>query len=254
MINRLKSAVFFFCIFCCLPLYAVEFPAVPNPFRYVNDYTNTLHTTERQVLENKLISYSQETSSQIAVVIIPSTQGYEIAQYAFELGDKWGIGRKQHNNGVLMLIALNDRKVFIATGQGLEGVLPDALLSQIIRQVITPQFKQGFYASGIERGLDYIIAASKGEFAPEPEEDSWEDYIPFLIFALFVLFILFSEIKERRTPYTRSTIPHSTLSRHYRSHGGFGSGNGGFGGSSGFGGGGGFGGGSFGGGGAGGSW
>ena len=96
------------------------------PFHYINDYTNTLSSEHKQILENKLIAYSKETSSQIAVVLVPTTGEYEIADYTFALGDKWGIGRKNLNNGVLMLIAKDDRKVFIATGQGLEGVLPDA--------------------------------------------------------------------------------------------------------------------------------
>ena len=139
MTKILKSAVVFFALFFSSLLMAVSFPSSPTPFQYVNDYTRTLTSNEKQQLENKLIAYSKETSSQIAVVLIPSTEEYEISQYAFELGDKWGIGRKQLNNGVLMLVAVNDRKIFIATGQGLEGVLPDAFLSQIIRQVITPQ-------------------------------------------------------------------------------------------------------------------
>ncbi|PJG82653.1 TPM domain-containing protein [Caviibacterium pharyngocola] len=261
MIKLMESAVVFLFVFCCSSLWAVNFPASPNPFRYVNDYTNTLTTGEKAQLEQKLIDYSKETSSQIAVVLVPTTGEYEIAQYTFALGDKWGIGRKQLNNGVLMLIAVDDRKIFIATGQGLEGVLPDAFLSQVIRNAITPQFKQGFYAKGIRNGLDYIIAASKGEFdAQQEEDDSWEQYIPFIMITIFVLFVLFGELNWRRTPYISPTNNHpseilrrqSTLSRRRGNGGGFGGGfgSGGFGGGSG----GGFGGGGFGGGGAGGSW
>ncbi|WP_040976298.1 TPM domain-containing protein [Necropsobacter massiliensis] len=261
MIKLMQSAVVFFCVLLSFAASAVNFPAAPNPFRYVNDYTNRLSASEKQQLENKLIAYSQETSSQIAVVLIPTTGDYDIAQYAFELGDKWGIGRKQLNNGVLMLIAVNDRKIFIATGQGLEGVLPDAFLSQTIRSVITPQFKQGNYARGISNGLDNIIAASKGEFAPESQQQNdMGEYIPFIMITIFVLIVIFGEIQWRKTPYISPTNNHggqilrrqSTIGRrHNRSiGGGFGSGGGGFGGSSG----GGFGGGGFGGGGAGGSW
>lgn len=258
MIKLLKSAVIFFSIFFSINSYAVNFPALPNPFHYVNDYTATLTPSERQLLENKLITYSKETSSQIAVVLIPSTENYDIAQYSFELGDKWGIGRKQLNNGVLMLIAVKDRKIFIATGQGLEGALPDAFLAQIIRNVITPAFKQGRYMLGIDRGLDYIIAASKGEYdAAQTEDDDWTQYIPIIMISIFVLFVLFGELSWRRTPYISPTNNHNgqifrqpTVRR--RSSGGFGGGfgSGGFGGGSG----GGFGGGGFGGGGAGGSW
>ncbi|MFZ7230850.1 TPM domain-containing protein [Avibacterium avium] len=257
MIKLLKSAVIFFSIFFSINSYAVNFPAPPNPFHYVNDYTGTLTPSERQLLENKLIAYSKETSSQIAVVLIPTTGNYDIAQYSFELGDKWGIGRKQLNNGVLMLIAVNDRKIFIATGQGLEGALPDAFLAQIIRNVITPAFKQGHYSLGIDRGLDYIIAASKGEYDPAKDEPEWTDYIPILMIAFFVLVVLFGELNWRRTPYISPTTNHNgeilrRTSTIRRRGGGFGGGfgGGGFGGGSG----GGFGGGGFGGGGAGGSW
>lgn len=247
MTKWLKSAVFLLSFFCITQLWAATFPPAPTPFRYVNDYTNTLSANEKAFLEQKLQAYGKETSSQIAVVIIPSTEEYDIAQYAFELGDKWGIGRKQLNNGVLMLIAKQDRKMFIAVGQGLEGVLPDAFLSQLIRQQITPQFKQGNYAEGISQGLDYLIAASKGEFDPnsQPEED-WERFLPLVMIALFILFVFIGNGRE--VVYVGNGGASGRRSSHYRSGGGFGGGS--FGGGSG----GGFGGGSFGGGGAGGSW
>ena len=258
----LKSAVGFFVIFFSMTAFSADFPATPNPFRYVNDYTNTLSVTEKNALENKLIAFSRETSSQIAVVMVPTTGGYEISQYTFELGDKWGVGRNKLNNGVLMLIAKNDRKIFIAVGQGLEGVLTDAFLAQVIRNAITPNFKQNQYATGINNGLDYIIAASKGEFAAEEEEESTlEQIIPFLMIAFFILAVVLGELNWRKQPYISPTNNHqleqvirqSTLGRNRRSGGGFGGGfgSGGFGGGSS---GGGFGGGSFGGGGAGGSW
>ncbi|OOS01824.1 methanol dehydrogenase [Canicola haemoglobinophilus] len=250
-----KRAVLFLIFLFSQTALAASFPTPPTPFQYVNDYTKTLHTQEKQFLEEKLAAYAKETSSQIAIVMITTTGDYPISQYAFELGDKWGIGRKGLDNGVLMLVAMNDRKMFIATGQGLEGALPDAFLSQIIRNVIMPEFKQGFYAKGLNKGLDYIIAASKREYEPHQQENSWEDYIPIFMIAVFVLFVLFGELSWRRKPYISPSsqdfdriIRQSTLSRR-RSGGGF---SGGFGGGSSSGGG--FGGGSFGGGGAGGSW
>ncbi|MCK3657403.1 methanol dehydrogenase [Pasteurellaceae bacterium Pebbles2] len=261
MIKLLKSAVFFCLVLCSFTLKAADFPATPNPFHYVNDYTKTLSAQEFQYLENKLIQYGKETSSQIAVVIVPTTGEYEIAQYTAELGDKWGIGRKQLNNGVLFLIAKNDRKVFIATGQGLQGVLTDAFLAQLIRDGILPYFKQGQFAQGINNGLDYIIATSKGEYDPQAvEEDSLEQFIPFVMVVLFILFVLFGELSWRRKPYISPTANHnlqnaaiiaaSVLNSRRRGGGSGGGFGGGFGGGSG----GGFGGGGFDGGGAGGSW
>lgn len=259
MTKWIQSAVVFFCVLLSVTASAANFPAAPNPFRYVNDYTNRLTANEKQQLETKLVAYSQETSSQIAVVLVATTGEYDIAQYAFELGDKWGIGRKQLNNGVLMLIAVNDRKIFIATGQGLEGVLPDAFLSQTIRNKITPQFKQGNYARGISNGLDEIIAASKGEFDPAQQaQNDMGEYIPFIMIAIFVLIVILGEIRWRNAPYISPTNNHngqilrrqSTIGRRSNRGIGGGFGDGGFGGGSG----GGFGGGSFGGGSAGGSW
>ena len=161
LLSFMKSAVIFSLVFFVQVVAAAEFPPAPNPFHYINDYTNTLSAEHKQILENKLIAYSKETSSQIAVVLVPTTGEYEIADYTFALGDKWGIGRKNLNNGVLMLIAKDDRKVFIATGQGLEGVLPDAFLSQVIRSAILPQFKQGQYAQGINDGLKASLMQHK---------------------------------------------------------------------------------------------
>lgn len=254
----LKRAVILASVFFIANSFAAVFPPAPNPFHYVNDYTQTLSQNHQQILENKLIAYGKETSSQIAVVIVPTTGEEEIADYTFKLGDKWGIGRKNLNNGVLMLIAKNDRKVFIATGPGLEGVLPDAFLSQIIRNAILPEFKQGNYAQGINAGLDYIIAASKGEFAPQLEDEiDLEDLIPILFVVIFLFFIFFNHSRRGGDVYISPSqvdrlLRQSTLSRRGGNGGGFGGfGGGGFGGGSS---GGGFGGGSFGGGGAGGSW
>ena len=265
MTKWLKSAVVFFTFFIASVAVAKDFPAPPNPFRYVNDYTHTLSTNEVNYLENKLQDYSHQTSSQIAVVIIGSTGQYAIADYAFQLGDQWGIGRKNLDNGVLLLVAKNDRKVFIATGYGLEGALPDALLSQIIRKVILPNFRSGNYGNGINQALDHIIAASQKEYDALPadaKDEGIDDYIPFIMVCVFILFVLFGEISWR-APYVSRSHSHQHLqnaailagmleqSRRNR----YGNGNGGgFGG--GFGGGDsdGFGGGSFGGGGAGGSW
>jgi|GEM_PF-107185 len=199
LLSFMKSAVVFSLVFFAQMVVAAEFPPAPNPFHYINDYTNTLSSEHKQILENKLIAYSKETSSQIAVVLVPTTGEYEIADYTFALGDKWGIGRKNLNNGVLMLIAKNDRKVFIATGQGLEGVLPDAFLSQVIRSAILPQFKQGQYAQGINDGLNQIIAASKGEFdAAQVEEDAFDKYIPFLMVLAFIAIVLFGEFQYHK--------------------------------------------------------
>ena len=100
-------------------LKAVEFPPSPNPPRLVNDFTNTLSPRETEALEEKLLRFNDTTSTQIAVVIVNTIDGYPLESYAFELGEKWGIGNKGKNNGALLLVVLQDRKLFIATGYGL---------------------------------------------------------------------------------------------------------------------------------------
>lgn len=242
-----------------LPLLA-NYPSVPTPFRYVSDYTNTLSTQDKQTLENALVNYGQKTSSQIAVVMIPTTNGEEIAMYSTNLYNQWGIGRAKLNNGVLLLIAKNDRKVYITTGYGLEGALPDAIASSIIRNDITPYFKQDLYAQGIAKGLSSIIAATQGEYAPaavEEEESGLEGFEIFLVVA-FVIFFIFTASSRGGVYISPSTADRiirttSTISRNGGFRGGFGGGFGGRNSGGGFGGGG-FGGGRSGGGGAGGSW
>ncbi|WP_373767868.1 YgcG family protein [Glaesserella sp.] len=236
-----------------------NYPESPKPFRYVSDYTQTLSAQDTQTLENALVEYGKKTSSQIAVVLVPTTQGEEVSTYAFNLFNKWGIGREKQNNGVLLLIVKNDRKLFIATGRGLEGALPDAIASSIIRNDITPYFKQGQYAQGIAKGLSSIIAATQGEYAPANMEESENDIADFGIFIVIALaiFILFNTVGRGGNTYISPSHAGRILRDvdAIRRSGGFG---GGFGGGSrgGFGGGsgGGFGGGSSGGGGAGGSW
>src|SRR4030095_1964890 len=100
-----------------------DFPEKPSPPRLVNDFTNTLSGEEINSLENKLIIYNDTTSTQIAIVMIHSLDGYPIDDYTFQLAEKWGIGQKGKNNGVLLLVAKDDRKIFIATGYGMEGVM-----------------------------------------------------------------------------------------------------------------------------------
>lgn len=250
--------------FVSLPAIAVSYPEAPNPFYYVTDYTkNTLSQQEWRTLEDALIANRAKTSSQIIVVIIPSTQGEAVATYATNLFNKWGIGRTKNNenNGVLLLVAKEDRKLFIATGRGIEGALPDAIASTIIRHNITPYFKEGRYAEGIASGLSAIMAAINGEYAAYDsygEEQGIDDIdgLLFFLIAGLVIFMIFYPRGGSRyvSPSTVEQLGRVIINSS-RSRGGFGGGfgGGGFGGGS-RGSGDSFGGGSSGGGGAGGSW
>lgn len=221
----------------------------------VNDFTGTLTADQRQALENKLVAFDDSTSTQIAVIIIPSLNGKDVADYNIELGRAWGVGGKEFNNGVVLLIAKNDHKLNIATGYGVEGALPDVTAKQIIDQIIVPNFKGEDYYRGIEEGTDAIIQAVKGEYTvPENygKKSGGAGNIIFIII-LIVIFLLISSGKGgggsfmSRRGFAAWTIA-SMLGGGGRGGGWSG------GGSSGGGGFGGFGGGSFGGGGASGSW
>ena len=139
----------------------------PNPAKLVNDYANTLTADQAQSLENKLIKFDDSTTNQIIVVIVPNLNGKDVADAAIELGRNWGVGGKKNNNGVVLLISIEDRKLNISPGYGLEKSLPDVVCQQIIDNYITPNFKGNDYYGGINQGVNAIILATKGEFKAE---------------------------------------------------------------------------------------
>lgn len=242
---------------------AQDIPKRPVPPRLVNDFTNTLTSDQVQTLENKLVKVDDSTSTQIAVVIVKSLNGSSVEDYNLKIGRDWGVGGKDFNNGIILLISKDDRKLNIATGYGLEGALPDITASHIIEDVIVPNFKGDDYYRGIDEGTDAIIQAVKGEYnvARKSKGSGGGGGFGFLIFIIILLVVLSSrgggggkggQFMSRRglTPFLLGTLL-GNMGGGSRGGGGFGGGFGGGGGGGGFGG---FGGGSFGGGGASGSW
>jgi len=237
---------------------AQDFPEKPNLPKIVNDFAGMLSADENERLEKKLIAYNDSTSTQIAVVIITSIGVYDASDYAFQLAEKWGIGQKGKNNGILILVAKQERKTFIATGYGVEARLPDAICKRIVSQTIIPNFKQGNFYAGIDEGTTQVFGYLTGEFKAEPKSKKGKGNGLVIIAVFVIIFILIISSKKnngRGGGYNRTFggggfIPFPM--------GGFGSGRGGgfggFGGGGSSGGFGGFGGGSFGGGGAGGDW
>jgi uncharacterized protein len=171
------------------------FPPKPEPAVYVHDFSGWLSRDQQMSLEQKLRRYHDSTSTQIVVMIRPDLGDYDKSSYAFELGNRWGIGRKDKNNGVVMLVKSEapDRGIFIATGYGTEGALPDITCGQIIRNVMSPYFRQQQYYAGIDAGVDSIIKALSGEFkadgAQKPVRTS--DVIIGLIFFFLLIFGFF---------------------------------------------------------------
>lgn len=234
-------------------------PPSPNPPRLVNDLAHVLSPEQVQALEQKLVAYDDSTSNQIAIVTLPTTGDYEIADVALAILRRWGVGNTQKDNGIVVLAAINDRKVWIATGYGLEGAVPDITAQTIIDNDVVPNFKEENYYRGFDQAINSIMAAAAGEYqAPEGyRKRNSEPGFGKIIVAIIILFFilnLFGGGGGRGGGFMSR--------RGYRGFGGpiifpgsfggggFGGGGGGFGGG-GFGG---FGGGSGGGGGAGGSW
>ena len=148
-------------------LFAYVSPGKPSGF--VNDFAHVLTQDQVNSLEQQLREFNASTTNEIAVVTVPSLQGDYIEHYAVKLFGDWKIGKEKQDNGVLLLIALDEHKVRLEVGYGLEGALPDALASDIIRNDITPLFKQNDYYGGIQAGLTDVMQATKGEYVSSKE-------------------------------------------------------------------------------------
>lgn len=264
---NLKNTKYLFIIlilFCCQLVYSQvqqNKSLSENPAKlsnYVTDETGTLTPSQISLLNGKLAAFEKSTSNQIIVYLIPSLNEESLEDLSIRLAEKNKIGKKDKNNGVLLLIVKDDRKIRIEVGYGLEGALTDALSSKIIRNDITPRFKSGNFYEGIDRGVESIISVTKGEYSADKNNKDINNELCFglpifviLIFGIIFVFIFTSFV---RNMFGAGRSIHSD-----KNGWGSGWGGGGFGGSgrsgSGFGGGG-FsgGGGSFGGGGSSGSW
>ena len=239
-------------------------PAPPNPPKLYNDLTkgkNFLTPEQSHYLENKLVAYDDTTSNQVAIVIVETLQGYTANEYATALGRKWGVGGREHNNGVVILISTErgNRDAYIAPGYGLEGAIPDITAKHILDEILIPDFKEGNYYRGLNETVDALIKAAAGEYtAPKGYGKSQRPGFRQIFFIIILVIILLSFFgrgnkgggyASRRGyhDWLGPTIWGSIL-------GGGGGGGGGWSGGGGGGGFGGFGGGGFGGGGAGGKW
>lgn len=140
-------------------LTTLVFAAYPSYSGFVNDYTNTLSKEEVQKLETKIKEYETQTTNQIAIALVKTTEPESIEEYSIHLADKWKPGQKGKDNGILMLFAMDDRKMRIEVGRGLEGSLTDLQATRIIDDVMVPEFKNKNYYSGINKGIDRIIVA-----------------------------------------------------------------------------------------------
>ncbi len=262
---RYLKGNFLLLFLCGLTAVTAQFkiPEKPKEQTSIYDYINLLPSTQKKALEEKLIRYSDSTSTQIVIAIINSTEGENINYLGAQWGQKWGIGQADADNGILVLLAKGDRRVAINTGYGVEGSLTDAMSKRIIENVIIPEFKKDDYYTGLDRGSDAIFEVLNGEFKEKRTFGDgdigfpFENLFPIIIF--FVILIILSR-RNRRNGGGKGGGRSSgmdlwdiiILSSMGRSGGSGSFGGGSFGGGGGFGGG--FGGGGFGGGGASGGW
>jgi uncharacterized protein len=267
---KMKIRIIALCL-SLLSVFAVSaqnFPEVPNPPRIVNDFANTMSPEEVAALEQKLAAFSDTTSTQIAVVTIADLEGYDVADYADRLAEKWGIGQKGTNNGLLILVKpKNDQpgKARISVGYGLEEIIPDAISRRIVDNEMIPEFKKGSYYKGIDKASNVVISLATGKFKAKDYKGK-EQGTPIWIVVVFIVIVivLMRVFRGSSGVYHQggSSLPFWTalfMANQMGSNRGsgwsdFSSGGGMFGGGSSGGGFGGFGGGSFGGGGASGSW
>ncbi len=269
LLNKLLPLLFVSAIVFPVRIYGQEIPDKPVPPRLVNDFAGMLNQQEADALEQKLVAYNDSSTTQIAIVTISDLQGYDKSDFAQRLAEKWGIGQKGSNNGILILIKpktseTSRGEVFIAPGYGLEGVVPDIVCAQIVDNEILPAFRSGRYYEGLDKATSTLMSLASGEFPPDKYGKKGSEGIPgiiiFIIFLIIILMFFRSNGGSNQRHISRKGLPlwlllsmmNSGSNSHRGSWGGF-SGGGGFGGGGG-GGFGGFGGGSFGGGGAGGSW
>lgn len=239
-------------------------PEIPKEQTSVYDYVNLLTATQKTNLENKLVRYSDSTSTQIVVIVIETTKNESIGILTPRWAQKWGIGQAKEDNGILILLAKKDRKIWIAPGYGIEPILTAGIVGEITRNVIIPEFKKGDFYAGLDKGSDTIFQLLNGEYkgTRKKEAKGFDPGIIFFVIIIIIFIIIISRGNKnnkgggkgfRSGSLADTLFTAIILSNAGRGGSGFGgsSGGGSFGGG-GFGGG--FGGGGFSGGGAGGSW
>ena len=246
--------------FCTNAFAQVEkvIPAKPNPPKLVNDFTaghNFLTEPQAQDLEKTLLDYEDSTSTQITIVVTESLQGYSANEFATALGRQWGVGGKEFSNGIVILISTGEkdgqRNAYIATGYGMEGVVPDVIANDIVENDIVPNFKEGNYYRGFSKAIASIQKAAAGEYKSSGRKKARTKGSPIqaILIILFLIIYFILKSKGGGGPFVTNRRYGGFIGGGYGGFGGFSGGSSGSGG--GFGG---FGGGSFGGGGAGGNW
>jgi len=174
--------------------------AIPQLSQRVTDLTGTLTAEQIVALDTKLAAFEAKKGSQIAVLMLPSTQPEDIAAYSIRVADAWKIGREKVDDGVILIVAKDDRKSRLEVGRGLEGVIPDAIAKRVLAETMKPHFKNEDYAGGIDAGVTQIIGLIEGETLPAPSgetssaDDGFDTFLIILFFCCIVIDLLFSSL------------------------------------------------------------
>ena len=194
-----KLIIILVAVFSFTIIVQAEIPERPNPPKLVNDFAGVLNSNENSQLESALVQFARESSTQIVVVTVADLEGNDPGEYAFQLGEKWGVGQKGKDNGIVVLLkpktGNSNGQVFIATGYGLEGVLPDAVVNgTIIDNEMIPYFKQNDYFSGLASGIKVIMEISREEYTAEQYQQNvggGGSVIPFFVIMFVLIFSVF---------------------------------------------------------------
>ncbi len=187
MVKRFFNICLLLCAALLLPHVAFALVEIPPLQARVTDLTGTLDAPQQTALEARLKALEDKKGSQLAILIVPTTQPEDIAQYSIRVVEQWKLGREKPDDGVLVLVAKDDRKLRIEVGRGLEGAIPDIYAKRIISDVISPRFKQGDFFGGLDAGVDSLTKLIEGEALPAPTQSSthsatadWQTYLAIL--------------------------------------------------------------------------
>lgn len=167
---------------------------VPHLQTRVTDLTGTLNAQQKGELESRIAAYESRRGSQIAVLILPTTKPEEIEQYSIRVAEAWKIGRKKVDDGLILIVAKDDRRLRIEVGYGLEGAIPDSLAKRVIDERITPRFREGDFYGGVRDGVDQLIKLAEGEKLPPPAAARGDQLAPGDAFSYIVPAIMFAVI------------------------------------------------------------
>lgn len=186
----MKKIILLLLVFGFSTVFAQKIEKMPQPPMAVNDFGQLLESFQEEALEQKIRAYNDSTSSAIVIITVPDLQGYDIAEVALKYLREWGVGQKDKDNGVVIMVSNTERRARIETGFGMEGVLPDILAKQIIDQRMIPFFRENDYYQGLNNAVDAIIAAAAGEYKADPKSDKKSGPSVGTIFILAILFFI----------------------------------------------------------------